>query len=97
MRMKNYKTYSTNPELFIEGAYCQVSMPSKWIGAYEAAKKGESVVWIPAKITKIEPSKQDNEFPCICVYLRKCKRLGTDSLENLMILPSQVENCIRFK
>ena len=91
------KTPKTNPEFLVVGTKCQVSMPSRWIGAYEAYKRGEHVVWIPAKITKVEPSKNDNKYPCVCVYLRKCKRLGTCSMENLMILPHQVEDCIRFK
>jgi len=95
--MKKYKTYSTNPELCVVGAKCYISMPSKWIGAYEAAERGEPIVWIPAKITGVRPSKVDNECPVVYAYLRKCKRLGTCSLENLMILPSQVENCIRFR
>ena len=95
--MKKYKTYSTNPELFVVVANCQVSMPSRWIGAYDAAKRGENIVWIPAKIKAVEKSKTHPECPTIYVYLRKCKRLGTCSMENLMILPSQVENCIRFK
>ena len=40
--MKKIKTYSTNPELCVVGAKCHVSMPSKWIGAYEAAERGEN-------------------------------------------------------
>ncbi len=95
--MKKYKTYSTNPELFVVGANCQVSMPSRWIGAYDAAKRGENIVWIPSKIKGIKKIKTHPECPVIYVSLRKCKRLGTPSMENLMILPSQVENCIRFK
>lgn len=95
--MKKYKTYSTNPELCVVGAKCHVSMPSRWIGAYEAAEKGENVVWIPAKITEIRPSKQGHECPVVCVYLRASQKYHTGNLENLMILPSQVENCIRFR
>jgi len=95
--MIKYKTYSTNPELFKVGACCQVSMPSRWIGAYDAFNKGEYEVWIPAKIKEIRENKEKNMPPVIYAYLRKCKRLGTAALENLMILPNQVENCIRFK
>ena len=97
MKTKSYKTYKTNPELCVAGAKCHVSMPSEWIGAYEAAKRGEPIVWIPAKITKVEPSKTGHECPVVFAYLRQCKRLGTPSMENLMILPSQVEDCIRFR
>jgi hypothetical protein len=95
--MKKIKTYSTNPELCVVGAKCHVSMPSKWIGAYEAAERGENIVWIPAKIIKVEPSKTGNNYPCICVYLRASQKYHTVNMENLMILPSQVETSIRFR
>lgn len=91
--MRKIKTYSTNPELFVIGALCQVSMPTKWIGAIS----DDPIVWLPAKITKIEPSKSGSKYPCIYVRLRASHKYRTCSLENLMILPTQVEYCIRFR
>lgn len=91
--MRKIKTYSTNPELFVVGALCQVSMPTKWIGAVS----DDPIVWLPAKITKIEPSKSGSKYPCICVRLRASHKYHTCSIENLMILPSQVEMGIRFR
>lgn len=92
--MKKIKTYSTNPELCVVGAKCHVSMPTKWIGASGTT---EPIVWLPAKITKVEPSKTGNNYPCICVYLRASQKYHTVNMENLMILPSQVETSIRFR
>lgn len=92
-----YKTYKEYPELFIEGAICQVKMDSIWIGAYEAAKQGEYNVWLPAKIKEIRYSKTNKEFPNIIVRLRASHKYHTGSLDNLWILPSQVENSIRIK
>ena len=91
--MRKIKTYSTNPELFVIGALCQVSMPTKWIGAVS----DDPIVWLPAKITKIEHSKSGSKYPCICVRLRASHKYRTCSIENLMILPSQVETGIRFR
>jgi len=90
--MRKIKTYSTNPELFVIGALCQVSMPTKWIGAVS----DDPIVWLPAKITKIEYSK-DSKYPCIFVRLRASHKYRTCSIENLMIIPSQVETGIRFR
>ena len=87
------KTPKTNPELLTVGTKCQVSMPTKWIGAIS----DDPIVWLSAKITKIEPSKSGSKYPCICVRLRASHKYRTCSLENLMIIPTQVEYCIRFK
>ena len=92
-----YKTYKEHPELFIEGAICQVKMPSIWIGAYEAAKQGEYNIWLPAKIKEIKYSETNNDFPSIIVRLRASHKYHTVSMENLWILPSQVEYGIRIK
>lgn len=93
--LMKYKTYKEHPELFIEGAICQVKMPSIWIGAYEAAKQGEYNVWLPAKIKEIKSS--DTEFPIIIVRLRASHKYHTVSMENLWIAPSQVEQGIKIK
>ena len=92
--MKKIKTYSTNPELCIVGAKVHVAMPTKWIGAQGT---DDPIVWIPAKITKVETSKSGHKCPCICVYLRASQKYHTVNMKNLMILPSQIETSIRFR
>lgn len=86
------KTYSTHPELCVVGAKIHVLMPANWIGAHGT---NESNVWLPAKIIKIEPSKY--ECPYIYTYVRASQKYHTVSVKNLMILPSQVEDNIRFR
>lgn len=96
------KTYSTNPELCVVGAKCHVSLPSNWIGAYDAVKRGEYIVWLPAKIVEVswgknECFKTDPGIPAVTVYVRASQKYHTQNVERLQCLPSQVEDCIRFR
>ena len=55
------KTPKTNPELLTVGTKCQVSMPSKWIGAYEAAKNIRNGIEDKSNIWNVNTDKEYHE------------------------------------
>lgn len=83
------KTYLTNPELLKEETPCEVLMPSQWIGA----KTNKSNVWIPAKITKVEYSEG---YPVAHVCLYESEKYHNSTLDNMIILRSQLYTTLRF-
>lgn len=89
------KTYSQAPEKFVVGALCKVLMPVEWMGA--VVTDGSSSVWLPAKIKEIKPSKDASAKPAVVVDIRRSSKYKTQRLENLMILPFQVESTIEVK
>ena len=99
---KEIITPKERPDLLQEGQLCRVSLPSEWIGAYDALKNGERVVWLPGKITEISWGKDDVfkkecKYPAVCIEVRASKKYHTVGMKNLQVLPSQVEGCIRFR
>lgn len=94
--LRGMKTYSQAPEKFVPGALCKVLMLVDWIGA--VVDDGSTSVWLPAKIKKIELSEDASiTNPAVIVDIRRSPKYKTQRLENLMILPSQVEDCLLIK
>ena len=100
--MKELLTPKEHPELLQSGQLCKVLLPSEWIGAYDALHNGERVVWLPGKITEISWGKNDvfkkeRTYPAVCIEIRPSKKYNTVGMKNLQVLPTQVEDCIRFR
>lgn len=92
------KTYKTNPELFIEGAKCQVLIDSKYIGA----DTDETDVWLPAEILEVSWGKEDifkvtHGIPAFTVKIRYSRKYRNSSVDRMLILPSQVHEALRIK
>ena len=92
------KTYRTNPELFIEGAKCQVLMDSQYIGA----NTDEPGIWLPAEILEVSWGKNDifkitPGIPAFTIKIRYSRKYRNSSVDRMLILPSQVEESLRMK
>ena len=92
------KTYKTNPELFIEGAKCQVLMDSQYIGASNTNEPG---VWLPAEILEVSWGKDDifkntHGIPAFVVKIRYSRKYENSLMDRMMILPSQVHDNLRL-
>lgn len=81
---------------FVVGAKCKVLLPVYWVGA--TVIDGSSNVWLPAVITKISYSKTGKyDMPAIFLNVRASHKYKTQRIENLMVLPSQIESTIKIK
>ena len=85
------KTILSNPELGKTGQKCKVLINSKWIGA----QTNDHNCYVPAVIKEVK--YLDKEFndkyyniPTVTVNVRTSPKLHNGSVENLMILPSEI-------